>query len=306
MSQRVVEVSVVICTRDRPQDLERCLASVAQLNPRPLEVIVIDQGTSPGPPSVNVPRMRHHKMSDRGLSRARNQGLALAEGRIVAFLDDDCVVGPTWASEVIQAFGRHRDAGIVFGKVIRAGADLDKYIPSYDIVRERRLKGRASARLAHGIGAAMYMRASAAARVGEFDPRLGAGGEFRSSEDWDYAFRALAAGIVIVETPAVSVLHFGGRRYSDGSARQLLRWNAFSHGAVHAKLMRCGDPVGLVLAVTELAGLLWLIRPLNPLVGKPTNAARLAMYLRGLAAGWRPAVRRHERLFAEALAEPST
>jgi glycosyltransferase involved in cell wall biosynthesis len=303
VSPKTVPVSVVICTRDRPRDLERCLESVARLDPQPLEVLVVDQGSEPRLPAIQVPRVRHCPMNSRGLSRARNLGLELARGEIVAFLDDDCTVGPTWAGDVAATFERHPDAGVVFGAVVADSTDLDEYVPAYLIPRERRLKGRASARRAHGIGAAMYLRATTAAAVGEFDPRLGAGGEFRSSEDWDYTFRALATGAVVVETPSVSVRHFGGRRYSDGTAGQLLRWNAFSHGAVHAKLLRCGDPIGLVLVVNEVASLVSLLRPLNALAGMPTNAARLAMYARGLVAGSRRRVRRNQRLFAEATAE---
>ncbi len=299
MSTGFAPVSVVICTRDRASDLARCLESVARLDPQPAEVIVVDQGAAPFNPPAG-PRIRHLRSHERGLSLARNLGLAAAGADFIAFLDDDCVVGPTWAADVAAAFTRHPDAGLAFGAVVDPGSDHDAYVPVYSIARERRLMGRMSARRAHGIGAAMYLRATAAADIGEFDPWLGAGGEFRSSEDWDYTFRALAAGVVVVETPEVVVQHFGARRFSDGSAAQLLRWNAFSHGAVHAKLLRCGDPVGLVLVTSEVASLLALVRPLNAFAGRPTNAARLVMYVRGLKAGLRIPVRRSKRLFGRA------
>jgi GT2 family glycosyltransferase len=293
-----VPVSVIVCTRDRPDDLQRCLDSLAVLDPQPLEVVVIDQGSTRFKPA-GKPRIRHHIMNERGLSLARNRGLSLAYAYVVAFLDDDCVVESKWAADVASVFVHHPDADLAFGSVVASNTDLDEYVPAYSIARERRLKGRMSATGAHGIGAAMYLRKAAAAAIGGFDPRLGAGGEFRSSEDWDFTFRALAAGAVVIETPRIVVHHFGARRYSDGSASQLLRWNALSHGAVHAKLLRCADPIGLVLVATELASLVVLVRPFNALLGRPTNAARLGMYVKGLIAGSRVPLRRTERLFAE-------
>ncbi|TMC54321.1 MAG: glycosyltransferase family 2 protein [Chloroflexi bacterium] len=299
MERRIVPVSVVICTRDRPADLNRCLESLALLDPQPLEVIVVDQGSPPAVLSSATLRVLHRPIAERGLSRARNHGLGVARGDVIAFLDDDCVVGATWAGDVAAIFERDPDAGIVFGTVIGVSADPDDYVPAYAISRERRLVGRTAAARAHGIGAAMYLRAATAAVVGTFDTRLGAGGEFRSSEDWDYSFRALCSGTSIVETPTVVVRHLGAKRYSDGTAARLLRWNAFSHGAVHAKLLRCGDWIAIVLMSNELLSLTAAVRPWNALWRRPTNAARLYMYVRGLGAGLRAPVSKSEMLFRE-------
>src|ERR1700716_149612 len=104
-------VSVVVCTRNRPIDLGRCLAGLAESSPPPLEVIVVDQSDSPGrgtdPP---IDGYRHHVASERGLSLARNAGIALSVGDVVAFLDDDCTVEPGWAGEIATLFERHPEA----------------------------------------------------------------------------------------------------------------------------------------------------------------------------------------------------
>lgn len=302
MSRRTVPLSVIVCTRDRPAELQHCLDNLAGLDPRPQQVIVIDQSSAPVPPDGHDLPMLYRPTMMRGMSIARNEGLGLVESPIVAFMDDDCFVETGWAGDVLAAFDRHPDAGIVFGKVVAIDWSADTYIPAYAIAEERRLKGRLCAATAHGIGAAMYLRASTAARVGTFDLKLGAGAQLRGSEDWDYTFRALAAGIVIVEAPDVVVHHYGARRYADGSASTLLRLNAFSHGAIHAKLLRCLDPIALVLIGSEVLSMVSLLRPHNVIRRRPTNAARLAMYVRGFAAAMKVPVRRRERIFGSGAA----
>lgn len=297
MRPETVPISVVICTRDRPDQVRRCLENVRWLNPRPLEVIVVDQGSAPIEIPPGIRSLKHLRTGERGLSRARNLGLAAAQGRVVAFLDDDCTVGPGWAGSVAAAFERHRDAGIVFGKVVGPSRVEGMYVPVYSIVGERRLTGRLASPRAHGIGAAMYLRAGLVDVVGSFDPELGAGSGLHSSEDWDYTFRALTRGVTVVETATITVQHHGARRYADGSASDLLRKNAFSHGAVHAKLVRCFDPMAIVLIASELVSMLKLLRPWNVLLKKPTNIARPAMYAAGFAAGMRMPVDRGRKVF---------
>ena len=287
-------VSVVICTRNRPVDLSRCLSSLATLSPPAAEVIVVDQGDSPTllPISEAIPGLQHHFVRERGLSRARNLGITLSRGDLVAFLDDDCTVDRSWVGDVAAVFERHPSAGMVFGSVADGVHDRDQYVPTYAVAGERTLRGRLAAVGAHGIGAAMYLRRALAQSVGDFDVRLGAGGEFHSSEDWDYTLRMLSAGHSVVETPAVHVLHHGGRSYADGSAATMLRWNALSHGVVHTKLLRRKDPVGALLVLAELWSCVRLLRPLAALRGRPTNAGRLVSYANGLVAGLRVPLQR--------------
>ena len=87
-------VSVIIPTRDRSALLRRALESAVRQTFSQLEILVIDDASSPpasevvesvGNPWVRV--IRHE--TPRGASAARNTGLSAAEGSLVAFLDDD-------------------------------------------------------------------------------------------------------------------------------------------------------------------------------------------------------------------------
>jgi len=83
----VTAVSVVVCTMDRPEALDRCLRALRECTPPPEQVVVVDQGAQPvAPEGVEVVRM-----TERGVSRGRNRGARAAEHELLAFTDDDCV-----------------------------------------------------------------------------------------------------------------------------------------------------------------------------------------------------------------------
>jgi O-antigen biosynthesis protein len=99
--------SVVVCTRHRPAELERCLVGLRQLDYPHYEVIVVDN--TPG--DENVSRLaeaagaRLVVEATVGLSRARNIGARKASGELVAFIDDDAFAQPTWLGAHAAAFG---------------------------------------------------------------------------------------------------------------------------------------------------------------------------------------------------------
>jgi glycosyltransferase involved in cell wall biosynthesis len=98
--------SVVVCTRERPQLLERCLASLVALDHPSYEILVVDN--SPGDPGTERVAARVGarciRESRTGLSRARNEGARAATGEIVAYTDDDAVVEPDWLGRHAAAF----------------------------------------------------------------------------------------------------------------------------------------------------------------------------------------------------------
>jgi glycosyltransferase involved in cell wall biosynthesis len=90
--------SVVVCTRSRPDQLARCLASLAALEHPSYELIVVDN--TPGEREVQQlageAGTRYVVEPRQGLSRARNTGARAARGAFVAYIDDDAVAERTW------------------------------------------------------------------------------------------------------------------------------------------------------------------------------------------------------------------
>lgn len=82
------DVSVVIPTRDRPQFLRQAVESVLAQRQVNLELIIVNDGTSPIPPHPDL-RVRVLDNRQRGAVPARNMGVVSAAGRRIAFLDDD-------------------------------------------------------------------------------------------------------------------------------------------------------------------------------------------------------------------------
>lgn len=95
-------LSVIVISRGRPQLLALCLAALEQQTHPNLEVILVADPASVGVrPDLNLKRVSFDQPN---VSAARNAGLALAAGEVVAFIDDDATAFPTWAAELARAF----------------------------------------------------------------------------------------------------------------------------------------------------------------------------------------------------------
>jgi len=216
-------VSVVVCTRNRPEVLKKCLSSIHGLSPQPNEIIVIDNDPSSGLTEVVTsafPEVRYVPEPRRGLSAARNTGIRNSRGAIIAFTDDDVEVHPGWIGAIQDVF---HDAEIIAttGLVLPAelatpaqyafqgdslGCGWEYRALDFDdnFFRSMKHVGVPAWRL--GAGANMAFRREAFERVGFFDERLGAGTS-GCSEDSELWYRLLAEGYRCRYEPAAVVFH---------------------------------------------------------------------------------------------------
>ena len=234
-------LSVVVCTRDRPDDLERCLGSLAALDPPPLEIIVVDN--APGLPATRgvVERLgvgRYVAEPRPGLSAARNAGLAVARGDLIAFTDDDVTVEPQWAARLAEPFADPVVA-VTTGLVLPAALETEAQLlfehafggfgQGYRPLRFGREffdrhRGGSAPVWSIGAGASMAVRRSVAVQLGGFDERLGAGAA-GCSEDSELWYRVLAAGLECRYEPRAVVRHHHRTTTSalDGQMYQYMR-----------------------------------------------------------------------------------
>ena len=109
-----IEFTVIVPTRDRPQQLAECLEALARLDyPRDrFEVIVVDDGSGTAAPVVRASSLpvSYVEASGRGPGAARNAGARQAQGRYLAFTDDDCIARPGWLAALGAAAATAPDA----------------------------------------------------------------------------------------------------------------------------------------------------------------------------------------------------
>jgi glycosyltransferase involved in cell wall biosynthesis len=199
-----LEVSVVIPTCRRPHLLHRCLVPLLSqaLEPGSYEIIVVDDGRDPltrtvvetlahkhpGGPSL---RYLQPPPGKRGPAAARNCGWRAAQGRIIAFTDDDTIPFVNWLAEGLRA--------MVPGIAAAAGR-VKVPISTWPTDYERNVKRMESAEF---VTANCFVRRDMLERVGGFDERFTRAWR----EDSDLHFTLLEHGGAVVSAAQALVLH---------------------------------------------------------------------------------------------------
>jgi len=228
-------VSVVVCTRDRPEQLARCLRSLQALSPPPEEILVVDNAARSDATRALVdtmPGIRYVVEQTPGLDRARNAGIRHSTSDIIAFADDDVTVHTAWVARLRRSFA---DPGIVAVTGLVLAAELEteaQYLfekhwsfnrgyraLTYDTRYFEQYKLVSAPTWQIGAGANMAFRREVFERVGYFDERLdvGAAGCSGDSEFW---YRILAEGGCCRYEPTAVVYHYH-RRHSEDLRKQL-------------------------------------------------------------------------------------
>ncbi len=260
-------VSVVVCTRDRPNELERCLTSLSRLSERPKQIIVVDNAPRTGHARAVVdrfPTIAYVPEPRPGLSTARNAALPHTTGEIVAFTDDDATVHAEWLGRLAAAFDR-REVEAVTGLVLPAELDtpaqvaFERVVGGFnggyrsftfgpDFFAEMRRYGVPVWRL--GAGANMAVRRETLLELGGFDERLGAGAA-GCSEDSEFWYRVLARGGECRYEPAAVVFHHH-RRDTIGLETQAYQYMRGHVAALWVQFARHGHWGNVRRAVLEL------------------------------------------------------
>jgi GT2 family glycosyltransferase len=265
-------VTVAVCTRNRPDDLARCLAAVERLEHPDLEVVVVDNSPSTEQTRELVesrfPKIRYVREPRPGLDWARNRAIAEARGEVIAFTDDDVVVDPGWALALASVFAMDDGVMAVTGLVVplelethaqmlfeRSGGFgrgfhrtwyrlSDEVNPSFHLGPGK-----------FGTGANMAFRSTIFEEVGAFDTALGAGTATNGGDDLEMFFRVLQEGHVLVYEPAAVVRHRHRRDYES------LRVQLSDHGlALYAFIVRSARAYPELRGLFIRFGVWWLWR----------------------------------------------
>lgn len=196
-------LSVVVATRDRPDDVRDLLTSLAEADDGVrviAEVILVDDASAvplatPGSATVPVRVLRNPRR--RGAAASRNVGAAAAAGAALAFLDDDCRVLPDWCEVVASQLAAGRPA--VTGRILPFDHGLVSRARQYRY--EQRYAGSpAGGRVCFLAGGNSVVDAKLFAAVGGFP-------ELVTASDNALVGRLRGQGVEVWFDPAMRVLH---------------------------------------------------------------------------------------------------
>ena len=232
-------VSVVICTRDRPDSVKTTVRSIlaCRYPPQRLEVIVVDNASKTDAVSRlsqddfegHVP-FRVVQEPEPGLSNARNKGFREATGEIVVFADDDVEVDRDWLAMLVGPFARGERVGATSGTTLPGALETpaQRWVEGFggrvrgfdtrvfdllDPPADQPLFPFTVGEL--GAGRNMAFRRDVLIEQGGFDPALGPGTLAHDGDDIEALLRVLLSKRQVVHEPAAIVWHAHPRDYGE-------------------------------------------------------------------------------------------
>jgi len=239
-----LNASIAICTRDRTDDLKRCLDSLMRLPEDGQEILVIDNCSATETTRQlveNYPAVRYVREARPGLNNARNRAIHEARNEIVAFIDDDAVADPNWLRALVRNFSNPMVAcvtGLTMPLELETEAQncFERHCPFNRGFRRKIFKGDGYNPMATGqvgAGVNMALRRKSLLEIGLFDPALDAGTPTQSGGDHEIFSRLLIDGYSIIYDPTALSWHRHRRTWEE------LRRALHSYGVgVYALLTR--------------------------------------------------------------------
>jgi glycosyltransferase involved in cell wall biosynthesis len=214
-------ISVIICTRDRTENLGRCLESFSNVQFHQFEIIVVDNAPS-NDDSLHLASkfpVRYVREDRPGLDWARNRGIAEARFDIVAFTDDDAMVDRHWLQTIANAFSDSEVMAVTGFVAPSELATIAQHVfeDAYGgmghgfrrkVIKKNQLNKRqllwASG---FGVGANMAFRKSVFEATGKFDIALDVGTPSHGGGDIEMFHRLVMKGYKLVYDPKVMIWH---------------------------------------------------------------------------------------------------
>jgi O-antigen biosynthesis protein len=265
-----IQVSVVVATVDRPDDLRRCLGFLTRQNSsRQVEIIVVDNNPTSGltaPVVAEFPGVLLTFERRKGLSYARNKGIVVSKGSIIAVTDDDAAMPDDWLENLVAPFVQD-NVMVVTGNVLPMeletpaqhlfevygglGRGFTRQEADIDWFEAFRRKAVPTWQLGATACAAFRANIFSHPSIGLFDEALGAGTPTGCSEDTYLFYKVLKEGYTIVYEPLAYVWHKHRRDMSE-LRRQIYNYSK-GHVAYHlTTLLRDRDLRALIRILIEL------------------------------------------------------
>ena len=203
-------ISLIVATLGRSTEMERFLEHADKQSYCKFEVIVVVDQNSDGRLEDIIKRYESRMAiiqlrCSPGLSKARNAGIRVSSGEIIAFPDDDCWYPPSLLESIVTLFGKNTNWDGLTGRIVNemnsvsgdARFDTESgYVTLPNVWRRV-------------CSATIFFTRETVEAIGNFDEELGpgAGTPWGGADDIDYLARAIKAGRTIFYDPKISVFH---------------------------------------------------------------------------------------------------
>jgi glycosyltransferase involved in cell wall biosynthesis len=217
-----MKISLVLATLGRDKDVADFLTSLTCQTYKNFELIIIDQNRDGKIDAIVEQFMdcldvRHIKVDFVGNARARDYGIGLAQGRIVAFPDDDCAYDKEVLKQVVAEFTKRKNLSILV-----AG--------SYDFSSSRFSIGVNSSKAQYfsrfqmmGVEFTQFFdRNKIDGKQFHLDHDFGIGSKYSGGEGFELLYRLLRAGNTAFYTPGIKIYHPDKDHYKLGTGRMLM------------------------------------------------------------------------------------
>lgn len=239
MARECLDMSIVIVGMNNKQYLRQCLESLwtAGLRSR-FEVVAIDNGSNDGSQAMlseEFPAVRLiQNETNVGLSRASNQGLAVATGRHLLLLNDDTIVNAASLDAMVEFLDHNPGVGAVGGRLLNGDGSFQAGYDRFPTLMDEFCIASGLSRLGcggHSTGehdtevkpvdwlgsACLLLRREALEDAGLLDEEF-----FIYGDEVDLQYRFKRKGWLVYYLPAVYTVHFGGKSMNRWRRRRMV------------------------------------------------------------------------------------
>jgi len=208
-----VKISIIVPTYNRSSELENLLESLQQATTQCQIIVVDDQSTDDTAEVVKQFDVDYTRSTGEGQVKAKKEGLKLAEGEIIGFLEDDMIVEDGFIHPILQAF--ESGEKIVQSKVVFQDYGLESIDEDPAIIVDYRWNfdhvtkwnyGSTGRYIPFGLESGRFVHRSIIDEVPIVDPHLRGPG---FGESISFCFRAQEQGYRIYFEPESVILHVG-------------------------------------------------------------------------------------------------
>jgi glycosyltransferase involved in cell wall biosynthesis len=257
-----MELTVCVCTHDRPRYVTDCLAGLARqtVSSERFGIVVVDSG-SPEPARTELVELSSRyrnavliRVDEPGVSAARNAGAKAAATDYIAYIDDDAIPAETWVASILEALAAPGERRVVIGGRIlpKWEAPLPEWWPAslrgvLSIIEHEGRGEYRSPALPRGLepyACNMVLHVPSMLRAGGFGDAIGRiGTALLSDEEVQLAWNLQDAGMSVQYDSRIVVYHqIQARRLNPDWLLSRLYWQGAST-VLTRRLLRYGGAI---------------------------------------------------------------